>query len=325
MTRPAKRPTATDVARAAGVSQPTVSYVLNNSPGQSISEETRRRVLEAAQRLDYRPHAAARALAAGRSDIVLLSLPDLPIGASINRMIEELGGSLAEQGLTLVTHHVSAQGRPLPEVCASVDASAVLGIEPFDQDTVDALQRLGVKVVSSASVDYSLAMRPIGRLQAAHLIGRGHRRIGYGLPEHPGFRQMAEDRLRGVRDACDDLGAAPPVVLSTSLDVAAAAQAVTGWLSESVTGVCAFNDDTAMAVLAGMREHGLTAPADLAVIGVDDIPTAPLTAPPLTSIRFDLHGVGLRRAEAVIAGLSGREPRLTLASFKPQVVQRSST
>ncbi|WP_405733370.1 LacI family transcriptional regulator [Streptomyces sp. NBC_01537] len=325
MTRPAKRPTSTDVARAAGVSQTTVSFVLNDRPGQSISEATRRRVLDAAQGLGYRPHASARTLAAGRSDIVLLSVPDLPVGASINRMIEELAVSLAEHGLTLVTHLVSAHGRPLPEVCASVDASAVLGFEPFDQDTVEALRRLGVTVVPPANVDHSLAMRPIGRLQADHLISRGHQRIGYALPEHPGFRRMAEDRLRGVMDACTDLGLAPPVVLSTSLEIAAAARAVTGWMSESVTGVCAFNDDTAMAVLAGLREQGLTAPADLAVIGADDIPTSPLTAPPLTSIRFDLHEVGRRRAEAVIAGLSGREPHLTFASVNPQVVQRSST
>jgi DNA-binding LacI/PurR family transcriptional regulator len=325
MTRSAKRPTSTDVARAAGVSQTTVSFVLNNRAGQSISEETRLRVLDAARRLNYRPHASARALAAGRSNIVLLSIPDLPIGASINRLIEELAVSLAEQGLTLLTHLIGAHGRPLPEVCASVDASAVLGFEPFDQDTIETLDRLGVTVVPPADVDYSLAMRPIGRMQAEHLIGLGHQRIGYALPEHPGFLQMAEDRLHGVMDACADLGLAPPVVLSTSLEIADAAQAVTSWTSQSVTGVCAFNDETAIAVLAGLHEHGLTAPADLAVIGTDDIPTARLTTPPLTTIRFDLHEVGRQRAEAVIAGLSGREPHLTVASVNPQVVQRSST
>lgn len=325
MTRSAKRPTSTDVARAAGVSQTTVSFVLNNRAGQSIPEETRLRVLEAARRLDYRPHASARALAAGRSNIVLLSIRDLPIGASINRMVEELGIALAEQGLTLLTHLMGAHGRSLPEVCASVDASAVLGIEPFEQETIDALHRHGVTVVLPTDVDHSLAMRPIGRMQAEHLIGLGHRRIGYALPAHPGYHQMAEDRLHGVMDACADLGLAPPVVLTTSLEIADAAQAVTSWTDASVTGVCAFNDETAIAVLAGLHEHGLTAPDDLAVIGVDNIPTAPLTTPPLTTIHFDLHEVGRQRAEAVIAGLSGREPHLTVASVNPQVVQRSST
>ncbi|WP_083734302.1 LacI family DNA-binding transcriptional regulator [Actinomadura sp. CNU-125] len=108
-----QRPTSSDVARAAGVSQTTVSFVLNNRPGQSIPEETRRRVLDAARRLDYRPHASARALAAGRSDIVLLSIPDLPIGQGISRFVEGLAAALADHGLTLVTHLAGVRGRPL--------------------------------------------------------------------------------------------------------------------------------------------------------------------------------------------------------------------
>jgi DNA-binding LacI/PurR family transcriptional regulator len=95
-----------------------------------------------------------------------------------------------------------------------------------------------------------------------------------------------------------------------------------------VTGICAFNDETAIAVLAGMRSHGMAAPADLAVIGADDIPTARLADPPLTTIRFDLNEAGRRRAEAIVASLSGREPGLTPAPFDPrvmQVIQRAST
>ena len=325
MTRPPIRSTSADVARAAGVSRTTVSYVLNDRPGESIPEDTRRRILEAARRLDYRPRAAARSLAAGRSDVVLLSIPDMPIGAGISRFVEELAAALAEHGLTLVTHLMGAHGLPLADVCATVDASAVIGFGPFDPDTFRALQRLGVTVVHPANVDYQPAMRPIGRLQAEHLLARGHRRIGYALPEHPAFGKMAQERLGGAADACADLGVAPPVVMSTSLEIASAAQAVLGWTSGSVTGVCAFNDETATAVLAGMREHGLTAPTDLAVIGADDIPTARLMDPPLTTIAFDLHEVGRLRADAVVAALSGRESSPAVALFRPQLVQRSST
>ena len=98
---PVKRITSSDVARAAGVSRATVSFVLNDKPGMRITEETRRRVLEAARELDYRPHASARSLAAGRSDVVLLAIPDLPIGAGISRFVEELATALAAYGLTL--------------------------------------------------------------------------------------------------------------------------------------------------------------------------------------------------------------------------------
>ncbi|AWS48420.1 LacI family DNA-binding transcriptional regulator [Streptosporangium sp. 'caverna'] len=325
MTPAAKRATSADVANAAGVSRTTVSFVLNDKPGYSIPEETRRRVLDAAVRLDYRPRASARSLAAGRSDIVLLAIPDLPIGAGISRFVEELAGALAEHGLTMVTHLAGARGQLLPDVCAAVDASVVVGFDAFDEDTVQALYRAGADVVLPPRVASSPALQPIGRLQADHLIGRGHRRLGYAMPEHSNLRSMAEDRLDGVVGACLDAGLERPTVLSTSLEIARAAQAVAGWTERSVTGVCAFNDETAIAVLAGMRAHGLAAPGDLAVIGADDIPTARLTAPPLTTVCFDLPEVARQRAEEIMAVLSGRESSAVSTLADLQVVQRSST
>jgi DNA-binding LacI/PurR family transcriptional regulator len=304
MTRPAKRITSIDVARAAGVSQTTVSFVLNDKPGHSIPEATRLRILDVARQLDYRPHGSARALAAGRSDIVLLSVPDLPIGGAISRFIEEMASALADQGLALVTHLAGAHGRPLADVCATVNASVVIGFTSFDEDTVQALYRAGADVVLPSHFSHDEAERPVGRLQAEHLIGRGHRRIGYAMPAHPGLREMAEGRLEGVTDAC-------------------AAAAVGEWTSRSVTAVCAFNDETAIALLAGMREQGLAAPADLAVIGVDDIPTARLAAPPLTTVGFDLREAGQRRAEMVMASLAGREPRRA-AQQHWKLVERAS-
>jgi DNA-binding LacI/PurR family transcriptional regulator len=323
MTRPAKRITSTDVARQAGVSQTTVSFVLNDKHGHSIPEATRLRILEVARQLDYRPHGSARALAAGRSDIVLLSVPDLPIGGAISRFIEEMASALADQGLVLVTHLAGAHGRPLADVCATVNASVVIGFTSFDADTVQALHRAGADVVLPSHFSHDEAGRPVGRLQAEHLIGRGHRRIGYAMPAHSRLRKMAEGRLEGVTDACAAAGVNPPVVLSTSLEIAAAAAAVGEWTSRSVTAVCAFNDETAIALLAGLREQGLAAPADLAVIGVDDIATARLAAPPLTTVGFDLREAGRRRAEMIMASLAGREPSLT-AQQHWKLVERAS-
>jgi DNA-binding LacI/PurR family transcriptional regulator len=324
MTRPAKRITSIDVARAAGVSQTTVSFVLNDKPGHSIPEATRLRILEVARELDYRPHASARALAAGRSDIVLLSVPDLPIGSAISRFIEEMASALADQGLTLVTHLAGAHGRPLADVCAAVNASVVIGFASFDEDTVQALYRAGADVVLPTRVSQADAAHPVGRLQAEHLIACGHRRIGYAMPAHPGLREMAEDRLEGARDACAAAKLDPPVVIGMGLEIADAASAVGQWAGQSVTAVCAFNDETAIAVLAGLRECGLTAPADLAVIGVDDIPTARLAAPPLTTVGVDLHRAGRGRAEMIVAGLAGREPRPVAVHEDWKVIPRAS-
>lgn len=324
MTRP-KRSTSADVAREAGVSPTTVSYVMNNRPGQSIPEETRRRVFDAARRLEYHPLASARALAAGRSNLVLLSIPELPIGASINRFVQELAASLAEHGLTLVTHLMAAHGRPLAEVCATLDVSAVLGFDAFDPETVDALHRLGVSVVLPEGVDRPELMIRVGRMQAEHLIARGHRRIGYALPDHPGLLPMAQERLRGVQDACAEADLPAPLALAAGLEIAESAHAVAQWREADVTGICAFHDETAMGVLAGLRRLGLEAPAALAVIGADDIPTARVAAPPLTTIQFDLREAGRHRAEAVIARLAGLEPPAAANSVTLRLVQRDST
>ncbi|WP_436789970.1 LacI family DNA-binding transcriptional regulator [Yinghuangia sp. YIM S10712] len=323
MTRP-KRPTSSDVARAAGVSRTTVSFVLNNRPGQTIPPETRRRVFEAAERLGYRPHASARTLARGRSNIALLAIPDLPMETGISRFVEALAAALAEHGLTLVAHLAGRNGRPLTDVCSDIGASAVIGFEAFDDDTLKGLYQAGADIVIPASKERS-GMGPIGQFQAQHLIDRGHRRIGYAMPRNSKVIRMAEERLRGVAEACAAADIAPPIVHSTDVETATAAQAVTGWAEEAVTGICAFNDETALAVLAGMREHGLSAPTDIAVIGIDDIPAARVAAPPLTTIRFDLDEVAHRRADMVIAGLTGREPTSTIAAFSPQLIQRAST
>jgi DNA-binding LacI/PurR family transcriptional regulator len=324
MTRAARRITSTDVAREAGVSRTTVSVVLNDAPGQSIPEETRRRVMEAAERLGYRPHAWARALRSGRSDIALLSIPDLPIGPSISRFVEELATALAAFNLTLVTHLEGAHGRPLPDVCATLGASAVIGFYPFDADTAQALQHAGAAVVLPfAQEDTSLWH--VGRLQAEHLIDRGHRRIGYAFTADAGLRQMADDRLRGVSDACAEAGLEPPVVLTVGLKTSEAALAVGHWREQAVTGVCAFNDETAFAVLAGVHERGLRSPDDLAVIGADDIPTSEVAIPPLTTVAYDLHEIARDHAEAVVAVLTNAQPRRASSSAHPRVIQRSST
>ncbi|MFJ2667699.1 LacI family DNA-binding transcriptional regulator [Nocardia fluminea] len=325
MTRPAKRVTSADVALAAGVSRTTVSFVLNNRPGQSIPEETRRRIFDAAERLDYRPHAFARALASGRSDIVLLSIPDLPIGPGITRFVEELAAALADYGLTLVTHLAGAHAATLPDVCATIGASAVVGLEPFSEDVVGMLRRAGAEAVLPQAGRTVASRDPIGHAQARHLIDRGDRRIGYAMPTDSNLRAMAEDRYDGAAAACIASDLEPPVAVRTSLDVAAASDAVSMLLRHSVTGVCAFNDEVAMAILAGMRENGLTAPTDLAVIGADDIPTARLATPPLTTLAFDMVATGRQRADAVVAALAGEKMQVPPTPNDPVVIQRAST
>ncbi|MFE6820939.1 LacI family DNA-binding transcriptional regulator [Streptomyces sp. NPDC057690] len=306
MTRSAKRTTSADVARAAGVSRTTVSYVLNNRPGEAIPEETRRRVTEAARRLQYRPHAGARALAAGRTDIVLLAIPDLPMSPSLSRYVEELTSALADHGLTLVIHLMRTDDRALTDVCAAVGASAVLGFRTFDADTVEALHGVGATVVLPTA-GHSPTVARLGRAQAQHLIARGHHRLGYLMPAQQNIADIAQERLRGVSDACAEAGVAPPDSRASDMEVDALAPVAANWAEQGITAVCAYNDEYAMALLAAMHRIGLRAPDDLAVVGADDIPVARFAQPALSTVYVDLRQAGRQRAETVAAGLRRRQ------------------
>ena len=108
------------------------------------------------------------------------------------------------------------------------------------------------------------------------------------------------------------------------LEPCRAADAVAGWREEQVTAVCAYNDDVALAVLAGMRRHGLTAPCDLAVIGADDIPAASLTEPPLTTIVADELITARYVTDRLVASLAGEPPPPRPGAVAISVVRRDS-
>lgn len=306
------------------MSQTTVSFVLNDTRGQTIPEETRRRVLEAAKRLDYRPRGSARSLAAGRSDVVLLALPGVPISANLSRFIEQLAAALAEHGLSLVTHLSEGHGRPLPDLCAAVDASAVISLIPLDEETSAALERAGAEVVLGAGSQARAELQEVGRVQAQHLIDSGCERIAYALPAEHAAQFRVRERLRGVAEACADHGLPEPLALNVDMSAEQAASVVDRWVGAGVTGVCAYNDELAMAVLAGLHARGLRAPEDLAVVGVGDLPAAQVCIPPLSTVAFDYARTGRDLARVLVESLEGETPTPQQSISSPRLVRRAS-
>ncbi|AEI10585.1 transcriptional regulator, LacI family [Cellulomonas gilvus ATCC 13127] len=306
------RVTSADVARESGVSRTTVSYVLNAKAGVVITEATRRRVLEAAERLGYTPSAAARALRSGRSDLVLCVLPDWTVGPVIDTLIDHLTTSLAEHGLSVLVH--SGRGsRPLAELWRAVTPCAVLGLSPFAEAEARAMRQAGILVVGTALDEdphpetFAVPQGAIGRLQAEFLAARGHRVLAYAAPGDDRLAAFADRRLAGVRLGCDALGMPAPLVEPVELSVGSASAAVARWRAgdQPVTAVAAYNDEVALAVLAGVRAHGLRVPQDVAVIGVDDIPAARLAAPALTTVWQAIDAQAQYLADSVVAALAG--------------------
>jgi DNA-binding LacI/PurR family transcriptional regulator len=328
-----RRVTSADVAQEAGVSRSTVSYVLNDTRHQSIPESTRQRVLDAAGRLGYAPSAAARTLRRGRSDIVLCLLPDWPLGEPAARFLQELSAAFAANGLTFLTHPRIAGTRPIAEVWKAITPAAVLALEALDRDEAVAMRAAGVGVVvlafgpSGADGEIVMSEGPTGRAQAEYLAGASHRQLGFAYPADARLRNIADSRLAGVADTCARLGLPAPVVQQVDLNVASAIEAINAWRSADprVSAVCAYNDDAALAILAGMHALGLRAPADLAVIGADDIQAAALAIPALTTIATDLAGEAVTVAQAVADALLGDTSRAVLEVGKVAVVVRKSS
>lgn len=322
--RGGKRVTSADVAREAGVARSTVSYVLNDTPNQTIPATTRERVLAAAAKLGYAPSAAARTLRSGRSDVVLCLLPDWPVGHAVATLIQRLTTAFAQHKLTFLVHSNTRAARPLSEVWKSVTPGAVLALDKLSSADATAMRAAGVEVIAALHAptrhqwhEIRTPENPIGAVQARHLAAT-HQRLGYAYPSDERVGVFAQPRLDGVREVCAELGLPEPDVRTVPLDPAAAAEAVTAWLAEDppVTGICAFNDEIATAVLAGLTRLGLAAPQDMAVVGVDDLPGSAVAHPPLTTVVQDFTTIAEHYARSVAAALRGE--RIPAEAVEPE-------
>ena len=141
-----QRITAVDVARAAGVSATTVSFVLNDTPGQTISDVVRARVLAEAERLSYTPHPLARALATGQSRIVLVVLPDWSVEHPLRLLLEEISTVLDEAGYSLVTMNQSRSGHATP-LWETLHPDVVMSIDPLPKSQAAAIRMANVRLL----------------------------------------------------------------------------------------------------------------------------------------------------------------------------------
>ncbi|HET6706125.1 LacI family DNA-binding transcriptional regulator [Amycolatopsis sp.] len=324
-----KRVTAADVARSLGLSRATVGFVLNGTSEQRISEATKERVLAEAARLGYRPHTAAQALRRGSSKLVLLVVPDWPVEFSMSKCIEEAAHALEEAGYSLVTQtrHPAGTARPLWEL---LDPEVVVGFTSFTPDELAAMRGCGItKIIPGPPVD-SPAPDPLGlrtgpRLQVEHLHGRGHTHLGFAATAAPRLAALVESRLRLAQETAAAAGLPPLVVRHVDDHADAAGRAVHDWLDAKVTGVVAYNDESAARVVRAAVRAGHRVPADLAVIGHDDNPYTGLFVPSISSIRIDYAGLGRHLAALALHEAAGRPLPADEVGAAATVVAREST
>ena len=307
-----RRVTAADVARSLGLSRATVGFVLNDTPGQTIPTATRERVLAEAKRLGYRANTAARALASGRSRIILLVLPDWPLDYSMRAHLDEASLALDEAGYSLVTMtpHPGGQAQPLWE---TLRPDVVIGMTPFDAKRLADIRASGVRHVippvpageNGAVGDLGFAEGP--RLQVQHLLDSGKTRLAFaGSPDPRIADLVSQRRALAARTLHDQTGSG--FVAEASVTETVAQSTVDLWHRNGIDGVVAYNDDIAALVLGAALRSGIDVPGALAVVGHDDTPLARLMVPSLSSVRIDTAGLGRYLAELALSAANDAPP-----------------
>jgi DNA-binding LacI/PurR family transcriptional regulator len=294
--RGARRPGGTDVAQLAGVSQKTVSRVFNDEP--NVTEDTRNRVLAAAQQLGYRPNGAARALLTGRTyRIGVVSLGAAYFGQSDLLVALEQAARGSSYTLSIANTFeadpsgvAAAAGHLLAE---GVDA--IILSEPIDDDRGELLEvdvpvlMLGTAPAVRAPVVLAVHASEGGEAAAAatrYLLGLGHATVHHIAG--PRRWWAAGERAENWRAALIAAGAEVPEPIEGDWSPGSGFRI--GQIlarDPDVTAIFAANDEMAIGVIHALHEAGRRVPEDVSVIGFDDIPVAAHISPPLTTFCSD--------------------------------------
>jgi DNA-binding LacI/PurR family transcriptional regulator len=309
------RPSITRVAQLAGVSATTVSHALNGR--RPVADDTRRRVMEAIERLGYRPNALARGLRTSRSQTIGLVIPDItnPFYPALARGLQDVLGPAGYDQIISNTDGDRRLERAAIEqmIARQVDGLAFAVFHTHPEDLLPAIEagisvvRLGGRLVQDG-VDVVHSDDEGGSAEATrYLLERGYRRVGFVCG--PRAEGPAAERVAGYRSALRTAGMAvdPDLVAHTHFSRAGGASGTARLLDlpEPPDAVLCANDIMAIGALDTADERGLRVPADLAVMGFDDIEAATLVSPRLTTMANPAREIGQACARRLLERLSG--------------------
>ncbi len=313
-----------DVAKRAGVSIGTVSRVINNR--DRVHPETRERVLQAIRDLDYHANALARGLASQQTATLGLVIPQVndPFFFQVVRGVEE-AASAANYSLLIASQsrlpaserrylHLFRRGHVDAMVLASIEVHAHEVQEIVEQGIPVVLVQLdiGRNIPTFLADNYGG-----GRAMAEHLVvEHQYRRVAYitGTDHTPDNRE----RLRALRDVLHENGLDLPgeyVVEGDYLrDSGYRAMQRLLELPTLPDAVFAANDQMAIDAMMAIREHGLSVPDDIAVVGFDDLPLASYVSPPLTTVHQPVYELGWHAGQMALEIIHTQGDRSALAA-----------
>jgi DNA-binding LacI/PurR family transcriptional regulator len=324
-----------EVARKVGVSEATVSRVLNEKPG--VSEATRQAVLTALDVLGYERPTRLRG---ERARLVGLVLPELqnPIFPAF---AEVVGGALAQQGFTPVLCMQTAGGISESDYVNLLLQQQVSGVVfagglYAEQDADHAhYARLAARKLPTVLVNASIGGLGFPTVSCddavaveqamGHLLSLGHKRIGLllGPPDHvPSNRKLAAARIIAKREGVplrDDQ------IAHSLYSLEAAHSVATRLLANGVTGIVCASDPMALGAIRAARRAGLSVPGDVSIVGYDDSALMNCTDPPLTTVRQPIEPMGRMVIELLVGQIDGVAMPRDEFFFEPELVVRGST
>jgi DNA-binding LacI/PurR family transcriptional regulator len=293
-----------DVALRAGVSRSTVSQILNGR-AHLFSEETVARVRETAAAMGYRPSLAGRTLVRGKSDIVITLIPDITFGPTVREFVDLLTEGLAKEGLTNLLR-LSSSEDSLQDAVLGLRPHSIVTMAPLRPEDIERLEKQGIYVIGQSQAFQAAADMAIGRLQAEHLLGQDYKRIAVVRPRSKREQYSAPEREKGVLEygGLHAMEVLPTLEIGLTSDEAL--KAVRS-LPAGRVGLACYNDEVALAILGAALREGVSIPAEMGIIGVDNSVIARASTPTITSISMDLE---LNVRELVSHVVSGQELRL---------------
>jgi len=332
--RSSEKTTILDVAKKAGVSFGTVSRVLNNDV--HVKPETRKRVLEAIDRLGFVANRHARILAGGKTGTIGVLVPDLGteyIGEIMRGVDAEMGP--AGRDLILYTTHRDAKKEAAcVAICLDGMVDGMLLVLP--RNPSDFVSKLVRRKFPFVFIDHQGTGKDCAAVGAAnwqgaykaaeYLIGLGHRRIGFitGWTD----LEAAQNRLKGFRAALrtNHIAEDPDLIFEGTFaqsDGYSAGQRFLG-LNKPPTAIFASNDVMAMGVMDAARKQGLRVPEDISVVGFDDIHQAADVHPALTTVRQPLEKMGRVASQMLVEFLRNPGGKIDRVELPTELVIRDS-
>jgi LacI family transcriptional regulator len=311
---PQGRVTIADVARAAGVSIPTVSKVVNGRYG--VAATTSKRVLEVVEQLGYETSLVASSLRRQRTGVIGILVAEFE-----SFSVELLKGASAEaagagyellaySGMIAGTNAAGWERRSLSRLAGTLIDGAII-VTPTVLIPTTSIPVVAIDPHTGQGGPSTIDSDNLGgaRVATRHLIELGHRRIAHVR----GRTDLASAQLRetGYRESLAEAGIAfdPSLVVDGEYRTAQTVEVARALLAreDRPTAVFAANDMSALGVLRAAAENGLRVPEDLSVIGLDDIPEARTSTPPLTTLAQPLQDIGARALRMLIELLEGHE------------------